>query len=147
MTQAVFDHALELRDIASGAVTQTTSTTPITVPVRTYPPCSWVIYTTAVASGGGDEGYVFTLQVSDTSSGTFTTIATHDWPAAHGTGKIHVPVSGDLAKFQDADSDWVRVTMTASGASPSITYGSYLTKSTTGLGVAARPQDVLSFAT
>ena len=138
MSQAVFDKALELRDVAAGAVTATTSTTGITLPVRYLPVCSWMIHVTAIGVVG-TETYVFTLEVSDLVGGTYTAIARHVWPIAHGIGHVLIPISGDLATFQDTDSDWVRVTATLGGTTPTITYGSALMKSANKLGIAASP--------
>lgn len=144
MSQAVFDKATELRNIADGAETATASETAINYPVRFLPGSSWVVFVTALDAAGADETYVFSLEVSDLIGGSFTKIAELVWPRAHGAGKLHVPISGDLASFQDTDSDWIRVTCTQGGVSSSITYGSYLTKSTNKLGIAAKPGDIVT---
>jgi hypothetical protein len=147
MTQAVFDAALSLRDIADGASVAAASGAPLAIAVDQLLPCSWVVHTTTVASGGGDEGYVFTLGAATTSGGAYTTIATLSWPSGHAPGKLLVPISGDLSKFLNPKSTYLQVTMTPSGASPSTIWGSYLAKSASGLGVAARPGDTLLYAT
>ena len=143
MTQAVFDKATELRNIADGAETATAAETAISYPVRFLPGCSWVIYVSALDAAGADETYLFELQVSDLVGGTFSTIATFNWPRAKGAGKVHIPISGDLASFQDTDSDWICVKCTQAGVSSSIVYGSYLTKAANKLGIAAEPGDIV----
>jgi hypothetical protein len=145
MTTAVFDKALELRNVADGAETATASETGIAVPVRFLPTCDWVIFVTAIDAASTDETYVFTLEVSDLVGGTYTKIAEHVWPRGHGVGKMHIPINGDMASFQDTDSAFVRVTATLGGTTPSVTYGSYLTKASDKLGIARRVGDVVTF--
>lgn len=145
MSQAVFDKLLELRNVADGAETATASETGIALAVRMLQPCSWVIFVTAIDAASADETYVFALQVSDLVGGTYTTIATHTWPRAHGVGKVHIPVSGELAAFQDTDSAFLRVTATLGGTTPSVTYGSYLAKETSNAGLGRRVGDVVTF--
>lgn len=142
MTQAVFDIATQLK-APTAAVTATTSETGIALPVRFLATCDWVVYVTALGVVG-TETYVFTLQVSDLVGGTYTTIATLTWPIAHGVGKMHVPINGDLASFYDTDSKFVRVTATLGGTTPTITYGSYLTKEANKLGIAAAPGNIVT---
>lgn len=146
MSNAVFDKALELKAPGT-AITATgaTSATGVAMPVRFLPTCDWVIYVKAIDAANSDETYVFTLEVSDAVSGTYTAIAEHTWPRAHGTGKAHIPVTGDMAAFMDTDSAFMRTTMTAGGTSPSIDYGSYLTKAASGIGLARDVGDVVTF--
>ena len=136
MTQAVFDKLLELRDGAAAAVTSTASGTGIAVNPRMLPSCSWVISVTAIVANDADETYVFTLEVSDVVGGTYTPIASFNWPRGNGAGKVHIGIQPDQAAFQDTDSAFVRVTATLGGTTPSVTYGSYLTKATTNPGKA-----------
>jgi hypothetical protein len=147
MTQSVFDAALELRSIADGASTAAASGAPLAIAVDQLLPCSWVVHVTALESGAGDEGYVFSLGASTGSGVAFVEIASLTWPSGHPPGKLHVPISGDLSKFKNPKSTYLEASMTPSGALPSITWGSYLTKATSGLGVAARPGDTLLYAT
>lgn len=146
MSNQVFDKALELR-AAGTAITATgaTSVTGVALPVRFLPTCDWVIHVAAIDAVNNDETYVFSLEVSDVVGGTYTQIAEHTWPRGHGTGKAHIPINGDMAAFQDTDSAFMRVTMTAGGTTPSINYGSYLAKAATGLGIARKPGDVVTF--
>lgn len=146
MTISVFDKSLELR--ASGtAITATgaTNATGVAIPVRFLPTCDWVINVLSIDAANADETYVFSLAVSDVVGGTYTQIAAHTWPRAHGTGKAHIPINGDMASFQDTDAEFLRVTMTAGGTSPSIDYESYLAKPANKLGIAARAGDVVTF--
>lgn len=142
-----FDKSLELRNVADGAETGTgvISETGIALPVRFLPTCDWVIHVTALDAASTDETYEFLLQVSDLVGGTYTTIARHNWPRAKSTGSIHVPINGDLASFADTDSAFVRVGVDKGGTTPSITYGSYLTKHTNKLGIGAKPGDTVTF--
>jgi hypothetical protein len=145
MSIQVFDKLLELRNVADGAETSTASEAGVAMQVRFLPVCDWVIHVTALDAASADETYVFTLEVSDASGGTYTAIASHTWPRGHGAGTMHIPINGDMASFQDTDSDWIRVTATLGGTSPSITYGSYLAKAANKHGIAAKPGDVVTF--
>jgi hypothetical protein len=137
MTTAVFDKGTEL--LAPGAaVTVTASATGVQLYPRQFPVCDWVIYVSGVVSTGT---YVFTLQVSDLVGGTYTTIASFTWPPATASGKVHIPVSGQMAALLDSDAKFVRITSTLGGTTPSAVIGSYLTKASTNAGLAIRVGD------
>jgi hypothetical protein len=138
MTVAIFDSALALRASGQAAITSTTNETGLNVDVRFLQPISWVICVTALDAASADETYVFALQVSDVVGGTYTTVATHTWPRARSSGKVVIPVSAHAAVFQDADCDWIRVSATLGGTTPSITYFSYLTKNAENMGYGDR---------
>ncbi len=121
----IFDKALELRDIAGGAITSTTSTTGINFECRKLKEFVAQIFVTACDGVSTDETYVFTVQVSDLVGGTYTTIGTLAWTRGT-TGTQVIALSGDAAQVLDDDSDWVRITATLGGTTPSITYGAYL---------------------
>ncbi len=140
-----FDKLLELRNIADGAETATASETGIALPVRFLPTCDWVVYVTALDAVGGDETYVFTLEVSNLIGGTYTEIARMNWPRAHGAGRLHMSLNGDMASFYDTDSIFCRVTCTQAGATSTITYGSFLTKATNKIGLGVHQGDVVTF--
>ena len=144
MSVQVFDKLLELRAISDGAITATGSTTGISLDVRMLPVCDWVIYVSALDFTTTDETYVFTLQASDLVGGTYTTIATHTWPGARGAGRVHIPINADMFTIADADCDWVRVTATLAGTTPSLTYGSFLAKAANKRGIAAKPGDLVT---
>lgn len=137
----IFDLALRLRDGAAAARTATGSDTGVAIPVRFLPMADWVIHVTAIDAASTDETYVFTLEVSDLVGGTYTKIAEHVWPRAHGVGVQHIPISGDMASFQDPNSAFVRTTVTLGGTTPSVTFGSYLTKASNKYGIAVKPGD------
>jgi hypothetical protein len=141
----IYDVATELVELPDNAVTTTTSSTGVAIPVRMLPTCDWVIYVTSIDAADSNETYVFTLEVSDVVGGTYTAIAEHNWPRGHGTGSMHIPINGDMASFQDTDSAFARVTMTAGGTTPSIKYGSFLTKTGNKLGLARKQGDVVTF--
>jgi hypothetical protein len=142
---AVYDVETELVALPAAAVTTTTSSTGKAIACRMLPVCDWVIYVTEIDAASNDETYSFALQVSDVVGGSYTTIATHAWPRGHGTGKLAIPIKGEMASFQDTDSAFMRVTMTSGGTTPSIKYGSYLTKTSNGLGIARKYGDAVAF--
>jgi hypothetical protein len=138
MTTAVFDAATELR--APGvAITATTSGTGIAIAPRFLPTVDWVIYASGVLGTGT---YTFTLEVSDLVGGTYTPIATYAWPAARASGRVHIPITGDQAAMADTDCAFIRVTATL-GATSSIVFGSFLTKSATRAGWIYKQRDVV----
>ncbi len=139
MSSAVFDVATELK--APGvAITATGSGTGLPLAPRFLPTCDWVIYASGVLGTGT---YTFTLEVSDLVGGTYTPIATYAWPAARASGKVHIPITGDQAAMADTDCAFIRVTATL-GATSSIIYGSYLTKSANRAGWAYKPRDIVT---
>lgn len=140
---AVFDAAAEL--VAPATITGTTSATGVAIACRMLPTSDWVIYVQTIDATDGNETYVFTLEVSDVVGGTYTAIASHTWPRAHGTGRAHIPINGDMAAFQDTDSAFMRVTATLGGTTPSIKFGSYLTKATNKIGLGRKQGDVVTF--
>lgn len=126
MSAVVFDKALELA--APATVTSTTSSTGVAFDIRFAPTCMWELYVSAIDAVSTDETYVFTLEVSDLIGGTYTAIASHTWPRGKGAGRVGIPINGQQAAFQDTDCDWVRVTCTLGGSTPSITYGAFISK-------------------
>jgi hypothetical protein len=125
----IYDADLVLR--ASGsAETSTASETAIAFPVRKIGDYKAVIVYSGLDFTTGDESYVWTVEVSDTSGGTYTAIATTpDMGSATAAGRLDVPLNGKIAEQLDADSAFVRVTATLGGTSPSVDYDCYLTKS------------------
>lgn len=122
-----FDKLVELYDIATGAITTTASTTGVSFNIRKYQGLAVVLYITACKSSAADETYSTAIQVSDLVGGTYTTIATLAIP--RGTlGLAVIPISGETAELLDNDADWVRITQTNGGTSPSITYGAFIAR-------------------
>ena len=80
--------------------------------------------------------YTFNLQVSDVVGGTYTTIATIVWPPALASGKLHVPINGQMAAFFDTDSRFVRVNYAIGGTTPGAVVESYLTLASNNAGLA-----------
>src|ERR1043166_7707319 len=131
MSVQVFDKALEL--LAPGAaLTATGAGTGAQLYPRQLPPVDWVLYASGVVATGT---YVINLQVSDVVGGTYTTIATVTWPPAVASGRIHLPVSGQLAAFLDADCKFMRVGYTLGATSPSVVLGSFLAKAASNAGL------------
>jgi hypothetical protein len=139
MTTAVFDAATELR--APGvAITATTSGTGIAIAPRFLATSDWVIYASGVLGTGT---YTFTLEVSDLVGGAYTAIATYVWPAGRASGRVHIPITGDQAAFADTDCAFIRVTATL-GATSSIIFGSFLTKSANRAGWIYKQRDIVT---
>ena len=120
-----FDKALELRNVADGAETATANETAISFEARKLKEYVAELFITACDGSSGDETYVFDISVSDLQAGTFTKVAQVPWTRGT-TGKLTIPLSGDIAQQLDNDSDWIRVGCTLAGTTPSITYGAYL---------------------
>ncbi len=123
------DKNLELRDNADGAETSSASEAAIKFAVRKIGMYKAVVILSAVDVADTDETYVFNIEVSDASGGTYTSIASLSFAAgAAQTGSYDIPLSGQLAEQLDADAEYIRVTATLGGTTPSVTYGCYLTK-------------------
>jgi hypothetical protein len=142
MSNQVFDKALELSPLGAPIVA-TASSTGVALSPRMLPTCDWVIYVTALGAVG-TETYVFTLEVSDLVGGTYIAIASHTWPRAHGRGRAHIPINGDMALWQDSDSAFLRVTATLGGTTPTITFGSFLAKAATRVGMGIKQGDIVT---
>lgn len=123
-----FDSALELK--TSGSVTSTASTTGVAFNPRAVREYTCVLYVESIETDTGNETYDATIQVSDALAGTYTTIATVADIDVSGAGKYEVPLNGAIATLKDADSAYIRVTMTIAGTigGTGIVYGAYLTK-------------------
>ena len=122
------DTLLELRDITDGAETSTAAETGISFPCRKLGAYKAVFNISAIDYTTEDETYVLSIGVSDVVGGTYTTIASIPSATviANLTGRLEIPLSGNLAQEFDADSDWIQVKATLGGTSPSITYGCHL---------------------
>lgn len=121
----IFDKNLELRDVADGAETSTANETGIAFDCRKIHEYVAVVFITACVSNDGDETYVLSIGVSDAVGGTYTTIASVTIPRGT-TGQVIIPLSGALAQKLDDDADFVRISATLGGTTPSLTYGAYL---------------------
>jgi hypothetical protein len=140
MSVQVFDKALEL--LAPGAALAANgSGTGVLLYPRMLPTCDWVLYLSAVVATGT---YTFNLQVSDLVGGAYTTIASITWPPATAAGRIHIPVSGQIAAFMDSDSKFLRVNYAIGGTTPGAVVGSFLAKAATNAGLAYRVGDFVA---
>jgi hypothetical protein len=140
MSVQVYDKALEL--LAPGAALAANgSGTGVLLYPRMLPPSDWVLYLSAVVATGT---YTFNLQVSDLVGGTYTTIATVTWPPAVAAGRIHIPISGQIAAFFDSDSKYIRVNYAIGGTTPGAVVGSFLAKAASNAGLAMRPGDFVT---
>jgi len=137
MSVQVFDKALELAS-PGAALTANGSATGVLLYPRQLPVCDWVIYVSGVVATGT---YTFNLQVSDVVGGTYTTIASYTWPPATASGRVHIPISGQMAALQDADAKYMRLNYAIGGTTPSVVAGSFLSKAATNAGLAVRIGD------
>jgi hypothetical protein len=105
--------------------------------------CDWVLaWTGTVATGT----YTFNLQVSDVVGGTYTTIASFTVPPTLASGRVHLPIQGQLAAVLDNDSKFMRVNYVIGGTSPGIVVNSWLTDAATNAGLGVRVQDFFTAA-
>lgn len=118
-----YDDALELQ--ATTTITETTSTTALNFECRTGP-FDVIVDVTAIDATTGDETYVLSVDVSDASGGTFTKVVTLPNIRAAGTGRYVIAVDAALVHKLDSDADWVRLTPTLGGTSPSLTYRAFI---------------------
>lgn len=123
----IYDTALALRTSGTPE-TATASETGVEFAVRNIGAYKAVIeYSGKVYT---NETYIFTIEVSDLVGGTYTAIATMPDIGANGVtaGSLNIPLNGKIAEEIDADSAFIRVTVTITGAAPSIDYDCFLTK-------------------
>jgi hypothetical protein len=122
-----FDKNLELRDVAAAALVATGSSTGIAFNPRTIQEYSAVLYVTAV-SADATATYVPTIEVSDTVGGTYVAIGSLPNLRATGAGNYVIGLHGDAAKKLSPTAAFIRVTMTITGSTPSLTFGAYLAR-------------------
>jgi hypothetical protein len=137
VTTAVFDKALEL--LAPGApLAANGSGTGVLLYPRMLPVSDWVLVLSSVVATGT---YTFNLQESDVVGGTYTTIASFTWPPAIAGGRVHIPLSGQMAAFLDSDSRYLRLNYVIGGTT---VVSSFLAKPATNAGWAVRPGEIVS---
>ena len=122
----IYDAALSLR-AAGTPETATAAETGVAFPVRKLDSYKAVIaYSGKVYT---NETYIFKIEVSDLVGGTYTAIATLPDIGDNGLveGFLDVPLNGLIAEQLDADSAFIRVSVTITGAAPSIDYDCFLT--------------------
>ena len=121
------DALLILRDIAAGAETSDTAETGVNIAnIKNMGAYQCNINVSAVAAAGADELYDFTVEVSDVVAGTYTVVGSGSYLRGWGPGMMIIPLNGQVIKQLDADADWMRINLNVTGASPSITYGAWL---------------------
>jgi hypothetical protein len=121
-SQRIIDGALELK--ASGTVTSTTSETGIEFACRKVEEFKAIVAVSAFDFTTTDETYVVKVEVSDVVGGTYTQIGESLTIVA--TGVYEIALSGTIAEQVDADAEFVRITATLGGTTPSLTYQAYL---------------------
>ena len=140
MSTAVFDVLTQL--VVPGApLAANGSATGVQLNPRFFPVCDWVICASGVVATGT---YTFNLQVSDLIGGTYTTIASFTWPPALASGRIHIPINGDMAAFLDNDSKFIRVNYAIGGTTPGAVINSFLTKAANRAGWAYAPGNLIT---
>lgn len=138
MSSAVFDKALEL--LAPGApLAANGSTTGVLLYPRMLPTCDWMLYWSGTVATGT---YTFNLQVSDVVGGTYTTIASYTVTPTHASGRVHVPIQGNVAAVLDSDSRYMRVNYAIGGTTPGIVAGSAIMKAANNAGLAVDVGDI-----
>lgn len=137
------DASVVLRDITDGAETSTATETPISL--KELDEAYWhggeiphgvfeiAVQITACDSANGNETYVLTLQVDDTSNHSDNPVTIASYTIARGTtGIFYWYVDSKSIPGLDSDSSgtdkWLAVKATLGGTSPSITYGATITK-------------------
>lgn len=140
MSTAVFDKALEL-NAAGAPLAANGSATGVLLYPRMLPVADWVLCLSGVVATGT---YTFNLQVSDVVGGTYTTIASFVWPPAVAGGRVHIPISGQMAAFLDSDARFMRLNYVIGGTTPGAVVESFLAKPATNAGWAVRPGEIVS---
>lgn len=138
------DSAVLLRNISDGAETSTATETAVSLNELDtaywdnneipYGIVAVEVFITACDRTTGDETYVLTLQVDDTSgmSDTPVTVATLTLLNTY-TGVYHLYFDSKNIPGVDTDSSgtdkWLAIKATLGGTTPSITYGAWIAKS------------------
>lgn len=118
-----YDHALLLQ--ASTTDTSTDASTPLNFDVRAGS-FDVVVDVSAITADDGDETYVFSVDVSDASGGTYTKVVALPNIRAIGTGRYVIAVDAALVQKLDADAEYIKVTATLGGTTPSITWSAFI---------------------
>ena len=125
---ALFDKALELRNVSDGAETSTAAESAINLDVVSFQKYKAKVFVTACDVTTGDEAYTFDIQVSTASGGTFVTVGSFVFAAgALAVGEFEIPLSAQNVYEHVSAADWIRVRATLAGTTPSVTYGCFLT--------------------
>lgn len=136
--------AVTLRNIDDGAETSTATETPVSLNELDtaywhdgkeipYSVIAVSVFISACDSTSGDETYVLTIQVDDTSdhSNSPVTVATMTVPRGT-TGSFTMYVDAKSIPTFDTDSSgtdkWIAIKATLGGTTPSITYGAFMAK-------------------
>lgn len=133
-----FDKALELLSPGAPLAANGSSTGVLLYP-RMLPTVDWIVYVSGVVATGT---YTFNLQVSDVVGGTYTTIASITLNPAVASGVAKSSVNGELARFFDNDSKFMRVNYAIGGTTPGVVAGSFLGKISNNLGLAVDVGDI-----
>lgn len=124
----LFDKELELYSYATAAVSATTNSTVKALEVRKLDDYE-VIIDVAAHSGysAGTAEWPITVSVSDTSGGTYTTIASFT-PAGTAARRV-IALSGAMVESIKSDAAYIKITATKTGSPGNLTFGAYLSES------------------
>lgn len=104
---------------------------------RYLPTSSWVLDVTNAAAAGT---YLFLLEVSNLVGGTYTEISRLTWPAnTPGPQQVALGVSAQMAGLVLQTALYARVRVTIGGATPSLSFASWLTKPGGHVGMVVKP--------
>jgi len=128
---------------AGAAVSSDTTYPVVTAQAHRLPTAVWAInVTTSVATGS----YTFILEAADVEAGPFSQIARLDWPSGRtGAHQVALGASASVARAVAGSSRvrYLRVRALLGGASPSLTWRSWLGKPGGSPGVGSKPNSTL----
>jgi len=128
---------------AGAAITSDTTYPTVTAQAHLLPTAVWAInVTTSVASGS----YTMILEASDVEAGPYATIARLDWPSGKtGSHQLALGASASVARAASGSSRtrYLRARALLGGASPSLTWRSWISKPGGAVGVASKPNSTL----
>src|SRR5262245_25125161 len=140
MTTAVFDAGTVLLT-PGAALAATGNATGVLLYPRLLETVDWILYWSGTVATGT---YTFNLGVSDVVGGTYTTIASFTVPPAQASGRVHIPIQGNVAAALDSDSRYMRVGYVIGGTTPGIVAGSWIGKAANNAGLGVRVGDIVS---
>ncbi len=125
MTSRTFDAALLLRDIDDGAETATVAETGIALDVRHASTIQATFDVTALDTSSGNEAYALSLETDSLAAFSDSPVQVAA-VSVSATGRYVLTASSELIAKLDPNAAAIRCKLTASGTTPSITYGCFL---------------------
>ena len=143
MAKTIYDAAVGQALLVPSGTTITASTT--YAGVRCSPTMlatsMWCLDVQAIAAAGT---YTFVLEASQLLGGTYSALASLPWPSGQTTPQqtlVGIPASG--ARVLNVQHEFLRVRAIL-GGSPSVTFTSWIGKPGGGVGLGAKPGDILA---